>query len=119
MASAASAKTKTEQDTQDSPALSVPELCLKAALKHAKEDALNHKIGDEWINISAEEFVERVRHVALGLAELGNKAWRSRRTAVREQTGMVDRRSCDSQPRRYQRSYLYNSSGRPNPIHPQ
>ncbi|HYJ86873.1 MAG TPA: long-chain fatty acid--CoA ligase [Pyrinomonadaceae bacterium] len=73
MASIASAKTTVGQDAPDSPALSVPELCLKAALKHAKEDALNHKVGDEWVNISAEEFVERVRHVALGLAELGIK----------------------------------------------
>jgi long-chain acyl-CoA synthetase len=51
----------------------VPELCLGAALKHAKDDALNHKCGDDWINISAVEFVNRVRHVALGLAELGIK----------------------------------------------
>lgn len=52
---------------------SVPGLCLAAALKHAKPDALNHKIGDEWIKIDAEEVVERVRNVALGLAELGIK----------------------------------------------
>jgi len=73
LASVASAQTKVGSDTQDTAALSVPELCLKAALKHAKEDALNHKVGDEWINISAEEFVERVRHVALGLTKLGIK----------------------------------------------
>jgi long-chain acyl-CoA synthetase len=54
-------------------ASSVPELCLGAALKHAKDDALNHKSGNEWINISAAEFVDRVRHVALGLADLGVK----------------------------------------------
>ncbi len=54
-------------------ASSVPELCLNAALKHGKEDALNHKSADEWINISATEFVDRVRHVALGLADLGVK----------------------------------------------
>ena len=46
---------------------------MVAALKHAKDDALNHKRGDDWINISAVEFVDRVRHVALGLAELGVK----------------------------------------------
>ena len=51
----------------------MPGLCLTAALKHAKQDALNHKIGSEWINISAEIFVERVRNVALGLAEFGIK----------------------------------------------
>ncbi|MDQ2922148.1 MAG: long-chain fatty acid--CoA ligase [Acidobacteriota bacterium] len=42
-------------------------------MKHRKQDALNHKLGDEWINISAETFVDRVRDVALGLAELGIK----------------------------------------------
>jgi long-chain acyl-CoA synthetase len=52
---------------------SVPGLCLTAALNHGKQDALSHKIGSEWINISAETFVERVRNVALGLAELGIK----------------------------------------------
>ncbi len=51
----------------------MPELCLEAALKHAKDDALNHKSGNEWLHISAAEFVDRVRHVALGLAELGVK----------------------------------------------
>lgn len=51
----------------------MPGLCLTAALKHGKQDALNHKIGSEWINISAETFVERVRNVALGLAGLGIK----------------------------------------------
>jgi long-chain acyl-CoA synthetase len=52
---------------------SVPSLCLAATLKYGKPDALNHKIGGEWINFSAETFVERVRHVALGLAALGIK----------------------------------------------
>ncbi|MDQ1708373.1 MAG: long-chain acyl-CoA synthetase, partial [Pyrinomonadaceae bacterium] len=52
---------------------SVPGLCLAAALKHAKPDALNFKQDNQWINISAETFVERVRQVALGLAELGIK----------------------------------------------
>ena len=51
----------------------MPQLCLNASLKHAKPDALNHKVDGEWINISAESFVERVRNVALGLAEFGIK----------------------------------------------
>lgn len=51
----------------------MPGLCLTAALKHGKQDALNHKIGSDWVNISAERFVERVRNVALGLADLGIK----------------------------------------------
>jgi long-chain acyl-CoA synthetase len=69
VASAASAKSETGKEK----ASSVPGLLLAAAAKHAKQDALNHKIGGEWINIPAERFVERVRDVALGLAELGIK----------------------------------------------
>ncbi len=51
----------------------MPDLCLSAALKHAKQDALNHKIDNEWSSINAETFVERVRNIALGLAGLGVK----------------------------------------------
>ncbi|HEY8185413.1 MAG TPA: long-chain fatty acid--CoA ligase [Pyrinomonadaceae bacterium] len=72
MVSTASAKTQTKE-VESARASSVPGLCLTAALKYAKQDALNHKIGGEWIRISAETFVERVRNVALGLAELGIK----------------------------------------------
>lgn len=73
MVSTASAKTETTDDREIAKSSSVPALCLAAALKHGKRDALNHKIGTEWINISAEKFVERVRNVALGLAALGIK----------------------------------------------
>lgn len=73
MASTASAKIEKSKDRETTKASSVPGLCLTAAAKHGKQDALNHKIGSEWINISAETFVERVRNVALGLAELGIK----------------------------------------------
>jgi long-chain acyl-CoA synthetase len=72
LASTASAKQETRSE-QATRAASVPGLCLAAALKHAKNDALNHKLGSEWINISATTFVERVRNVALGLAEFGIK----------------------------------------------
>jgi len=44
----------------------------RSRLKHAKDEALNHKSGNEWINISAAEFVDRVRHVALGLADMAS-----------------------------------------------
>ena len=73
MASAASAKIDAGKDPRLEMPSSVPGLCLKAVLKHRKQDALNHKIGGKWINISAETFVERVRNVALGLVELGIK----------------------------------------------
>ena len=72
MASVASAKIEGEEQTSQSPA-SLPKLCLTATLKHGKSDALNQKVDGEWIHISATTFVERVRHVALGLAQLGIK----------------------------------------------
>ncbi|MGH9970061.1 MAG: AMP-dependent synthetase/ligase [Pyrinomonadaceae bacterium] len=59
------------KDTAAPANSSVPSLCLAATLKYGKQDALNHKIDGEWVNISAETFAERVRHVALGLAALG------------------------------------------------
>src|SRR5687767_7795067 len=71
VASAASAKIEVDQNNPSAGYSSVPSLCLAATLKHAKPDSLNHKIGGKWINFSAETFVERVRHVALGLAALG------------------------------------------------
>lgn len=73
MVSTASAKTETSDARETTKTTSVPGLCLTAALKHGKQDALNHKIAGKWINIPAEIFVERVRNVALGLAELGIK----------------------------------------------
>lgn len=73
MSSVASAQSELVRNQSPEASSSVPGLCLSAALKHGKADALNHKIGKEWINISAEDFVERVRDVALGLAEMGIK----------------------------------------------
>jgi long-chain acyl-CoA synthetase len=54
--------------------VTLPSLCLAAIRKYAKEDALNHKRAGQWINISAEVFEERVRHIALGLSGLGIRA---------------------------------------------
>ncbi len=73
MSSVASAQSGPAKSHNSESVSSVPGLCLGAALKHGKSDALNHKPGKEWINISADDFVERVRNVALGLAELGIK----------------------------------------------
>ncbi|HEY8184665.1 MAG TPA: long-chain fatty acid--CoA ligase [Pyrinomonadaceae bacterium] len=73
MVSTATAKTETTREDEATRASSLPGLCLTAALKHGKQDALNHKIGGEWISISAETFVQRVRNVGLGLAEFGIK----------------------------------------------
>lgn len=68
MASVASAK---DSDPALAGATSISGLCLLAALKHGKPDALNQKVDDEWIHISAVTFVERVQSVTLGLAALG------------------------------------------------
>jgi long-chain acyl-CoA synthetase len=72
LASTATAKIETGEGAGARPT-SVPQLCLTASLKHGKADALNHKVDDTWNNISAESFVERVRSVALGLADFGIK----------------------------------------------
>ncbi len=74
MASVAAAKIDASGDVASPASTSVPSLCLTASLAHNKQDALNHKIGGVWINIPAEAFVARVRHVALGLVSLGIKA---------------------------------------------
>ncbi len=66
----ASAKTK-EKELAVAETSSVPALCLTATLRHGKADALNHKVGGEWVNTSATTFAERVRNVALGLAARG------------------------------------------------
>jgi long-chain acyl-CoA synthetase len=73
LASTASAKIDAGKEREITKPSSVPGLCLTAALKHGKQDALNHKLDGEWTNISAETFVERVRNVALGLATFGIK----------------------------------------------
>lgn len=70
---ASSKRMKVSNPADATEPTSVPALCLNAALKHAKADALNHKVGDQWVNIAADEVVERVRNVALGLAEMGIK----------------------------------------------
>jgi long-chain acyl-CoA synthetase len=50
---------------------SLPAFCLEAVARHNKPDTVSEKRGGEWIHVSAEDFVRRVRHIALGLAELG------------------------------------------------
>src|SRR3970040_480893 len=73
MASGAAVKTRAVEEPISPAPSSVPGLCLAAALKHNKQDALNQKISKEWLHIPAEVFVERVRSVALGFAALGIK----------------------------------------------
>jgi len=70
VSSAAAAKVSPgPEKSAASPTL--PGVCLDAILQHNKPDAVSEKRGELWVHISATEFVGRVRHVALGLAELG------------------------------------------------
>ncbi len=71
MATSARAKTKSKKNWTVKEASSIPGLCLAAARKHSKSDALNYRDGGKWIHIPAETFVTRVQDVTLGLAALG------------------------------------------------
>lgn len=50
---------------------SVPGMCLEALARHAKADALCLKKEGQWLRISGDAFIARVRAVALGLSSLG------------------------------------------------
>ncbi len=73
MTSVASAKTEVNDEATSPSYSSVPGMCLSATLRYGKGDALNHKMAGEWVHYSAQTFVERVRHIALGLAAFGVK----------------------------------------------
>src|SRR3954465_1469912 len=47
------------------------DLALLAARKHAGRTALKYKQGDDWVDVSFEEFGDAVRETALGLMALG------------------------------------------------
>src|SRR3954463_6446148 len=47
------------------------DLALLAARKHAGRTALKYKQGDEWVDVSFEQFGDAVRETALGLMSLG------------------------------------------------
>ncbi|MGB8509006.1 MAG: long-chain fatty acid--CoA ligase [Pyrinomonadaceae bacterium] len=49
----------------------VPGMCLLALRTHAKPDAFNLKSSGQWLHISGDAFIQRVRAVALGLSALG------------------------------------------------
>ena len=73
MSSAAAASTRFGQKESPAPS-TLPAVCLEAIARHNKPDAVSEKRDRQWIQISAAEFVRRVRHIALGLRELGIKA---------------------------------------------
>ena len=52
----------------------IPHFCFESWRRHNKADALSHKVKDVWENFSGEAVIERVKRIALGLADLGVKA---------------------------------------------
>ncbi|HKP35708.1 MAG TPA: long-chain fatty acid--CoA ligase [Pyrinomonadaceae bacterium] len=77
MSAVATAKLKSQgsaakgKETEVTVPPTLPGFCLDAILRHNKSDAVSEKRGREWIHISGVQFVQRVRHIALGLRELG------------------------------------------------
>jgi long-chain acyl-CoA synthetase len=55
-------------------AQTVPHFCLESFRLNNKPDALSYKIGEVWKRISGAEAIEKIRNIALGLANLGVKA---------------------------------------------
>jgi len=52
----------------------IPHFCLESFRRHNKPDALSHKVGEVWENLSGEAVIEKIKYIALGLADLGVKA---------------------------------------------
>jgi len=52
----------------------IPHFCFEAWRRHNKRDALGYKVKDVWEYISGEAVIEKVKRIALGLADLGVKA---------------------------------------------
>lgn len=52
----------------------LPGFCLEAIVRHNKPNTVSEKRGGEWARVSGDEFARRVRHIALGLADLGIQA---------------------------------------------
>jgi long-chain acyl-CoA synthetase len=74
MSSAAIAKIDNQSSRdaeQFATPVTLPAFCLAAILRHNKGDTVSEKRGPEWFRVSAVEFARRIRHIALGLADLG------------------------------------------------
>ena len=52
----------------------IPHFCIESFRRNNKPDALSYKIKDVWENLSGEAVIEKIRHIALGLSELGVQA---------------------------------------------
>jgi len=70
VSSATAATISPDEKSLDGP-FTLTAMCLEAVARHNKPDTVSEKRGKEWVRISASEFVQRVRHIALGLADAG------------------------------------------------
>lgn len=52
----------------------IPHFCLESFRRHNKPDALGYKVNDVWQYLSGANVIEKVKHLTLGLADLGVKA---------------------------------------------
>lgn len=52
----------------------IPHFCMESFRRHNKADALRHKVKETWENLSGEKVLEKIKHIALGLSDLGLKA---------------------------------------------
>jgi long-chain acyl-CoA synthetase len=52
----------------------IPHYILESLRRNNKPDALSHKIQNAWQRFSGEQVIERIRHLTLGLRDLGIKA---------------------------------------------
>src|SRR5712691_7153886 len=78
VSSVSSASTREQRsairDQRSETPSTLPGFCLDALAKHNKPDAVSEKRDHEWVHVSAQDFIQRVRHIALGLEDLGIKA---------------------------------------------
>jgi long-chain acyl-CoA synthetase len=70
VSSAAVAKVSPGQEESTIPS-TLAGFCLAAFARHHKPDAVSERRDGQWVSVSAAEFVRRVRHIALGLSDLG------------------------------------------------
>ncbi len=52
----------------------LPHYCIESFRRYKKSDALNYKSNDSWTHIAGEAVIEKIKHIALGLSDLGVKA---------------------------------------------
>jgi long-chain acyl-CoA synthetase len=49
----------------------IADLIPLAGEKHADRPAIKHKVGDDWVDVTYAQIAEKVKHVALGLVNMG------------------------------------------------